>query len=153
MRARPLLDHHRQWLAVRAITEDVATERGYYSETSRDALAARGFKPYQCRVPCLVIPRFTTAGLNGDFQIRPDHPREQRRNDKARTNKYETRTGSTAMLDVHPRTVPILRDPSVPLLINEAPAKGDAALGAGFHSLNVAGVFGWRGKNPSGGQM
>jgi hypothetical protein len=148
---RLLLEHHRQWLAVRAIADDIAAERGYASETSREALADLGFESYQRRVPCLVIPRFTTAGLNGDYQIHPDRPRQRRRDGKERLIKYETRSGSTARIDVHPRAVPILRDPGVMLLINEATTKGDAALGAGFHSLNVAGVFGWRGKNPYGG--
>src|SRR4051794_12936575 len=56
------------------------------------------------------------------------------------------------MIDVHPRTVTILDDPSVLLLIGEGVRKGDAAVSRGYHCLNLSGVYGWRGRNAHGGK-
>ncbi|MDP9364969.1 MAG: phage/plasmid primase, P4 family, partial [Chloroflexota bacterium] len=147
-----LLPQHRRLIEASAIAPDVARERGYYSETDAAALGALGFAPAQRRAPCLVLPLYTTAGVNGVHEIRPDRPRVQRRDGKERPIKYERPTGVRPMVDAHPRTAPVLGDPSVPLLIGEGVRKGDAALSAGFHCLNLTGVYGFRGTNAKGGK-
>ena len=99
-----------------------------------------------------MLPKYTTAGINGAHEIRPDRPRVQTRNGKERILKYEAPVGSKPMIDVHPRSVAVLGDPAVPLLIGEGLRKGDAALSHGFHCLNLSGVFGWRGTTAGGGK-
>jgi hypothetical protein len=56
------------------------------------------------------------------------------------------------MIDVHPRTVAVLNDPSVLLLIGEGIRKGDCAVSRGFHCLNLSGVSNYRGTNEKGGK-
>jgi P4 family phage/plasmid primase-like protien len=148
-----LLEHHRRLLVeASGIAPDVVGERGYWSATTKDELAALGFKPAQRRVPALVLPKYTTAGVNGLHEIRPDTPRVQQRDGKPRAVKYDVPAGSKPTIDVHPRTVPVLGDPAVRLLIGEGIRKGDAALSHGFHCLNVSGVFNWRGTGARGGK-
>src|SRR5215212_10212345 len=87
---RPLLDHHRCLLEEDSgIAPDVIAERGYWSATTKAELAALGFTPAQQRVPALVLPKYTTAGLNGAHEIRPDTPRIERKNGRARPVKYD----------------------------------------------------------------
>jgi P4 family phage/plasmid primase-like protien len=149
---QPLLDHHRRLLEEGSgIAPAIIAERGYWSATTTDELAALGFVPVQRRVPALVVPRYTTAGVSGPAQIRPDTPRVQKRDGKERRLKYESPITSRNAIDVHPRTVAILGEPSVPLLIGEGIRKGDSAVSHGFHSLNLPGVYGWRGTNAQGG--
>ena len=61
-------------------------------------------------------------------RFRPDDPRVELRNGTARPRKIEAPAKSKPMLDVHPRTVAVLGDPSVMLLVGEGIRKGDAAL-------------------------
>ena len=51
-----LLTQHRDLLEASAISHDVANARGYRSITDKSELEALDFKPYQCRVPALLIP-------------------------------------------------------------------------------------------------
>jgi len=150
---RTLLDHHRRLLEeASGIDPDVIAERGYWTAMAKDELAEIGFSPSQQRVPALVLPKYSTAGVNGLFEIRPDNPRVEQRGGKARPRKYESPTGSRPMIDVHPRSLPVLGDPSVLLLMGEGIRKGDAAVSVGFHQLNLLGVYGWRGTNDQGGK-
>src|SRR5215207_2932508 len=103
---RSLLEHHRRLLAEESgIAPDVIAARGYWSATTAAELATLGFSPAQRRAPALVLPKYTTAGVNGAYEIRPDRPRVQTRNGKQRTLKYEAPAGSKPKIDVHPRSV------------------------------------------------
>jgi hypothetical protein len=151
---RPLLEPHRRLLEEDSgIAPDVIAERGYWSATTAADLAALGFSPAQRRAPALVLPKYTTAGVNGAYEIRPDSPRSQRRNGKERLLKYEVPLGSRSMIDVHPRTVAVLDDPEVMLLVGEGIRKGDSALSRGLHCLNLSGVSNYRGTNEKGGKL
>src|SRR5215216_2622811 len=150
---RPLLEHHRRLLEEDSgIAPDVVVERGYWTATTTSELAELGFSPAQRRVPALLLPKYCTAGVNGLHEIRPDKPRVQRREGKERSLKYESAAKSRVMIDVHPRTVSILDDPSVLLLIGEGIRKGDSAVSRGYPCLNLSGVYGWRGRNAQGGK-
>src|ERR671912_387897 len=77
---RVLLEHHRRLPEDESgIAPDVIAERGYWSATTKPELAALGFSPMQRRVPPLVLPKSSTAGVNGAHEIRPDSPRIERR--------------------------------------------------------------------------
>src|SRR5215213_6273154 len=150
---RPLLEHHRLLLEEESgIAAAVIAERGYWTATATSELAELGFSPVQRQVPALVLPKYSTAGVNGLHEIRPDRPRVQTREGKDRVLKYESAANSRVMIDVHPRTVSILDDPSVLLLIGEGIRKGDSAVSRGYHCLNLSGVYGWRGRNAHGGK-
>jgi P4 family phage/plasmid primase-like protien len=151
---RPLLEHHRRLLEEESgIAADVIAERGYWTATTTSELAELGFSLVQRRVPALVLPKCSTAGVNGVHEIRPDSPRSQRRNGKERLLKYEVPLGSRSMIDVHPRTVAVLDDPEVMLLVGEGIRKGDSALSRGLHCLNLSGVSNYRGTNAKGGKL
>ena len=108
---RLLLEHHRRLLEEESgIAPDVIAERGYWSATTTSELAGLGFSPAQQRVPALVLPKYSTAGVNGAHEIRPDRPRVQNRAGRERALKYESVVNSRVMVDVHPRTVAILDD-------------------------------------------
>jgi hypothetical protein len=72
---RSLLEHHWRLLAEESgIAPAVIAERGYWSATTTSELAELGFSKLQQRVPALVLPKTTTAGVNGAYEIRPDSP-------------------------------------------------------------------------------
>ncbi len=132
---------HRHMLEVESgIAPDVIARRGYYTETDPAALAALGFAPYQCR-PGLVIPQWTTAGVQRGYVLRPDNPRCDPKNGKP--IKYETPEGSRPRLDVPPDVAAVLRDPSVPLDFTEGSKKADTAVSHGRYCLSLNGVYGF----------
>ncbi len=138
---RALSPRHRQMLEGESgIAPEVIAARGYYTETRPAALAALGFAPYQCR-PGLVIPQWTTAGVQVGYVLRPDNPRRDPKTGKA--VKYESIAGSRPRLDVPPSVAAALPDPTIPLDFTEGSKKADAA---GSHSrvcISLNGVYGF----------
>lgn len=141
--------HHAKLIADSGITLEVAEARGYRSVTDRHELLRLSFKPVQAR-PGLVIPLFDVFGKNGNYQLRPDEPRFI--HVSRRVIKYETPTGSSLLIDVHPFVRGQLPDPSVPLWFTEGVRKGDAGVSHGIAIVSFLGVYSWRGKNPLGGK-
>ncbi len=66
--------------------------------------------------------------------------------------KYETRSKSRVVLDVHPFVREQLRDPRIPLFITEGIRKGDAGVSADLCCIALLGVWNWRGTNEFGGK-
>jgi Domain of unknown function (DUF3854) len=122
-----------------AIPLDVIAERGYRTVTNPRELRALGFADYQCRTPGLLIPLYDVQGHNSRYAIKPDHPRL--RNDKP--IKYEYPASQPLGLDIPPRCLAMLNDPSVPLWITEGAKKADCAAGLGYCVVNVWGVHSW----------
>ena len=148
--ARPatLLPHHDHLIrVVSAIAPAVADARGYCSLTVKADAKRLGFGEAQARVPALLIPIWNVHGETGSYQLRPDTPRITKR----KAVKYETPHGSHMLLDVPPGSRSALGDPTIPLLITEAPRKADAAVSVGFCAIAIIGVWNWRGKNTHGG--
>jgi hypothetical protein len=90
-------------------------------------------------------------GVHGDlagWQARPDTPRT---GTGGRVRKYELPRGQANLIDVPPSVRPHLGDPSIPLVITEGTLKADSAAGAGLCCVSISGVWGWRGRNTSGG--
>jgi len=130
--ASELFSQHSEFLRDRAVADDVARERGYQSAIRKSQLEALGFGRTQQLVPALVIPIWSVRGTVESYQLRPDTPRL---NQQRKARKYETKSGSRALLDVHPRLsrprhsgkVAGIADPAVPLFITEGIPKADAA--------------------------
>lgn len=144
-----LLPHHAALLAASAISDDVASKRGYRSVTAKAKLIELGFSDRQARVPALLVPVWGVSGEVSLYQARPDEPRIDPR---GRVVKYETVAGAHVVLDVHPAVRDQLRDPAVPLWITEGVRKGDAAVSAGLCCVALLGVWNWRGTNALGGK-
>ncbi len=130
---------HRHMLEVESsIAPAVIAARGYYTETRPAALAALGFADYQCR-PGLVIPEWTTAGIQRGYKLRPDNPRINPKTGKE--TKYEAPAGSGHQIDVPPGVAPLLRELSVTLWITEGSRKADAAWSRGLACVSLSGVW------------
>jgi Protein of unknown function (DUF3631)/Domain of unknown function (DUF3854) len=145
-----LLPQHQELLRASAISPEVARERAYVSVTEKSRLARIGFSPVQRIVPGLLIPVRGVTGEVVTFEYRPDRPRVT---DAGKELKYEKPAGSRNRLDVHPRVLPVLPDPSAPLWATEGARKVDAAVSVGLACVGLAGVWGWRQTNESGGKV
>jgi Domain of unknown function (DUF3854) len=81
-------------------------------------------------------------------------------NEKGKARKYETRSGSKMLLDVHRRLslpqgkgkVALIADPAIPLFITEGIPKADAAVSIGLCCIALLGVWNFRGSNAAGGK-
>jgi hypothetical protein len=157
MHASVMLEQqHLEFLRERAVADEVAAERGYFSALRKSELERLGFGRTQQLVTTLVIPIWSVRARLESYQLRPDKPRL---NDKGKPRKYEMKTGGKMLLDAHPRLtrsrgdgIPLIADPSAPLLITEGVPKGDAAVGIGLCCVALVGVWNFRGTNDAGGK-
>jgi len=162
MSAPDLLAQHADLIEASGIAPGIAAQRGYRSITAPADAAALGFNPAQAaRVPALLVPVFGPDGVTGLYQLRPDHPRTDK---KGKPIKYETPAGSRMAFDVPPYLRQHVGNPNVPLLITEGVRKGDAvATHAGGFLVDVVaralcviallGVWNWRGTNEHGASV
>lgn len=150
-----LLPQHAALIEASAISPEVARARGYRSVESRAELRRLGFSDRQCQAPALLIPIWSVAGEVGNYQIRPDEPRVDRKlkDGEPRIIKYETVQGSRMILDVPPPARAWLGDPKRPLFVTEGARKADSAVSAGLACLALLGVWNWRGTNEDGGRV
>jgi putative DNA primase/helicase len=131
------------------IAPTVIAARGYWTATTKQALADVGFALSQRRVPALVLPIHGVDGQVVNHQSRPDTPRH---GPDGRSIKYETPRKSRMGLDVPPPVRPWLGAPSVPLFVTEGVKKGDALASHGVCAVALLGVWNWRGTNAQGGK-
>src|SRR5215217_8424884 len=127
----------------------VVVKRGYRTVTSKAELERLGFGRSQRNVPALLIPIYGPAGKIVLYQSRSDSPRIAKR---GKPVKYETPTGATMVLDVHPFCRASLVDPGIPLFVTEGIKKGDALVSRGLCAVALIGVWNWRGTNEHGGK-
>ncbi len=152
-----LLEQHWQFLRARAVADEVAREREYQSATKKSELERFGFGRTQQLVPALVIPIWSVRGAIESYQLHPDKPRL---NQKGKPRKYEMMSGSRMLLDVHPclsrpregGKVPLIAEPTIPLIVTEGIAKADSAISIGLCCIGLLGIWNWRGSNESGGK-
>lgn len=146
---------HALVLTDRGISEEQAAARGYYSTTEKQHLESLGFNRSQAATaashrPVLVIPLHRPDGEIENYQIRPNRPREIRREGKkTRILKYEL-PASTSTAIVCPPTGPqreSLKAAGVPLFITESALKADAGLSIHLLTIGILGIDGWRAKN------
>jgi hypothetical protein len=140
-----LAEHHRLMLEqASAIDPAVIAERSYWTAQGPKDLLGLGFKAYQIpnsRFPALVIPHHDPSGEDTYSVLRPDHPRTTR---AGRIVKYEQPADVGLRLDVPPRCVEGLRDPSQRPWWTEGAKKADALASRGLVAVNTPGVDGWR---------
>ncbi len=136
-----LLPHHAAMLASSGVAPEVIAERGYFSTKDEEELLALGFKPYQARVPALVVPIYGVDGELVLHQVRPDDPRRA----DGKPVKYDTPARHQLRLDVPRRAREALVGPEVTLFITEGAKKADAAVSQGACCISVMGVWAWRG--------
>src|SRR5438093_5395507 len=67
-----LLAHHAALLTASAISDEVASARGYRSVERKARLTELGFSVRQARVPALLIPVWSVAGNVALYQSRAD---------------------------------------------------------------------------------
>jgi len=145
-----LLKKHLDHLLASAISPDVIRERGYRSLLGKHDLKELGFSKVQQRCPGILIPLHGVDGTIVGHQYRPDSPRTSA---KGKPVKYENPPGSSVRLDVAPRCLPVLGDPSVPVFFTEGIKKVDALATAGACAVGLTGVWGFKGRNPLGGTV
>ena len=144
-----LAPKHLAMLCDSGITADSIRLRGYRTVTESAELLNLGFKEYQARVPCLLVPIHAPGGDIG-YHIRPDNPRLKT---NAKPNKYEFPEGWQNRLDVPPAIKIKLADPAVPLWVTEGSKKADSASCKGLCCIALIGVWNFRGKNEKGGSL
>jgi hypothetical protein len=144
-----LLPQHAELVGASAISDSVATVRGYRSVTEKAELRRLGFSENQARVPALLLPVWDVNGTIALYQTRPDEPRVEH----GKPVKYETVAGSRMTIDVPPYVRHQLGNPSIPLCITEGIRKADAAVSAGLCCIALLGVWNWRGTNELGGKV
>jgi hypothetical protein len=157
----PLSQSHYDMLKASAISDDVIRERGYRTITDAAELRELGFSRSQERAPGLLLPLHDTLGKTPIYVYRPDNPRvheDKKHRDesgqyKNKVIKYEMPKGEDMRLDVPPRCLADLGNPSKPLWITEGQKKADALASAGLCTVALLGVWNFIGKNEQGGKV
>jgi len=140
--------HYRHLREGSGIISEVILERGYRSALGKAELEKIGFTKAQRRTPGILIPLWDADGQEAGYQYRPDSPRID---SKGRPVKYESPGGSSNRIDCPPRCKSALGDPNAALWITEGSKKADALASHGACAISLPGVWGFKGKNNSGG--
>jgi putative DNA primase/helicase len=90
--------------------------------------------------PSLVFPYVGVDGSNGYCRVKPDDPRTC----QGRSVKYESPKGRSNQVYLPPRSRCRLDDPQEMLLITEGEKKALALDQAGFVTVGLVGVWGWK---------
>jgi P4 family phage/plasmid primase-like protien len=141
---------HAAELEASTIDPQVAAERGYVTitEDMRDALTKNRFPGFvtspDSSYPGLLVPMYRVTGELASAQFKPAVPVPHPSSGKPL--KYVSRRNAPNMLDVHPRNVAAVSDPSIPLWITEGVKKADALTSRGLCVLALSGVYNFRSK-------
>src|SRR5919107_4550017 len=108
-------DYARELVVESGIDPTVALARGYWVAMEKLDLKPLGFtRTYRrIEVPALVIPRRSPDGETTRYQIKPRVPMQ------TKGGKYLFPHDEEMIVDVHPRSMESLKDPSVPLWVTE----------------------------------
>lgn len=152
---------HRRELEASAIAPEVIAERGYRSirqpttgdDQPRRLLARLGIPSWATSedsyFPGLLIPMYGPTGDLVGHQWKPQRPVSNR---DGKPMKYASPKGSPNRLDVHPRNVAAMADPTVELWITEGIKKADALTSLGLCVVGITGVYNWRGSHRTLGE-
>lgn len=132
---------HREYLTARAVADDVIAERCYFSLPTKAALQRIGFGT-ATPAPALVIPLWGVTGEPAGYQVRPDEPRW---NGEGHPLKFEVPHKFEPRLDIHPRALAQLSDPTMPVWITEGVPKANALVSRGACAVALLGVWNWKG--------
>jgi Domain of unknown function (DUF3854) len=148
-----LLPWHTHLLRQSAISDDVIRERGYRTvsrptagdDSSRELLKRCGMPNSlvkdNARYPGLLIPLWRPTGERVSWLYRPDVPPAD---GKSKTRKYVQPVNQPSVVDVHPRNVAKMTDPTVALFVTEGTKKADSLTSAGACAVSISGVYNWR---------
>ena len=139
-----LLPQHAKILSESGISENIARERGYWSETNQAALSRLGFARSQCVTPCLVAPLRNLDGEIVSYQIRADMPRIV----AGKPAKYENPKGSRLPIDVPLAVQTQIFDRTVPLFVAVGVRQADAAVSKGSCCIALLSIHGWKNQEP-----
>jgi putative DNA primase/helicase len=144
--------HRKMLMEESAISEAAIEARGYFSISVKEIAKTLGFSEKQAQTVsvsgALCIPVFNHAGEPSGYTLRPDIPRNGA---NGKPGKYESLPEQPPVLDVAPLTRHLIGDVSKPLIITEGTKKADAAASQGLPAIALNGVYGFRGKNATGG--
>lgn len=137
-----ILPQHLANLRASGLSDETIIRCGFCSviDKGRAARLLRWRGPARDIGPCLAIP-FPHAP--GYVRLKPDRPR---RDGKDKPIKYESPVGQPNRAYFPPDTLPVLSDPSVPLIITEGEKKAAKADQEGFPCIGLVGVYGWQRK-------
>ena len=162
-----LSPEHRKMLEVEsAISPDVIAARGYYTTGDPNHVHELGISQRFARHigkhnQALVIPNWDIHGQIAKYTIRPDIPITEDKKGKGKradgtyeqaVYKYVSPPNSPNIVDCNPIVNGNLYDVSVPLLYTEGAKKSDSIISHTYTCLNIAGVYGWRGRLKGGGK-
>lgn len=143
--SRSLSPHHRQVLEVgSAIAPEVIVDRGYWTAHTWQDLRGEPFtsrQKYPECFPALMLPQRGVDGAVAYTVLRYDITPVTK---AGKSLKYLQPEGVGLRLDVPPRCLTGLRDPTVPLWWTEGSRKADALASVGLVAVNSPGVDGWR---------
>ncbi len=143
-----LSEYHFEILKESAINPEVILERHYrtvYMDDNGPKLLRSLAIPSWARdnpdcYPGLLIPLYRASGELISYQYRPDVLQEI----EGKKRKYANPSGKANVIDVHPRNIERVRDPTTRLWITEGTKKGDALTSYGECAVSCSGVFNWR---------
>jgi Domain of unknown function (DUF3854) len=91
-----------------------------------------------------IVLHGVAEGVPTQLQFRPDVPRILKDdNGKPRPVKYEGQPRRPPILDIHPRSLPLLPNTKTPLWVGEGTKKGDSGVSRGLCVINLSGVWSW----------
>ena len=136
-----LLPHHLADLQASGLTDETIQAAGLYSEADNARLARiLGWSVPRKMSPSLVFPYFTIDGTNGYSRVKPDDPRTR----QGKPVKYESPKGRSNQVYLPPGSRCRLDDGQEMLLITEGEKKSLALDQAGFVTVGLVGVWGWK---------
>jgi hypothetical protein len=142
-----LKESHYQHLLESGISDDVISERGYWSagKNAHDAILRNiGLGSFVNRLPGLIVPIWGVTGEQESAQLRLDITEAGMR------YKSPAKSERPVTMDIHPRNASKLSDPSVDLWITEGVKKADAATTRGLCCVALMGVAMWTKKDDKG---
>jgi uncharacterized protein DUF3854 len=91
-------------------------------------------------------------GPTGQLVSHQWKPRRPVRNRDGKPMKYASPKGCPNRLDVHPRNVAAMPDPTVELWVTEGIKKADALTSRGLCAIAITGVYNWRSQHGTLGE-
>ena len=138
---RPLHANHLADLRASGLSDETIQAAGLYSETDLARLTRiLGWNVPRKLSPSLVFPYFGIDGANGYCRVKPDDPRVC----QGKPIKYESPKGRPNQAYLPPGNRCRLEDGQEMLLITEGEKKSLALDQAGFVTVGLVGVWGWK---------
>jgi Domain of unknown function (DUF3854) len=145
---KPPSEEHRREIVEGSGVHPSRVEGRYFTVTAEEARSL-GFSKQQARAGWVV----ELVSPTGDVfhQLKPDHPRVDKKANQIKPIKYETPAGHSPHIGVHRSDLRRLQDVSVDLWVVEGAKKADCAASRGRLTITLTGVWNWGKKRKRGG--